>query len=62
MTLALSAALVGLPESASAELSDGTKYQLNLGSKTPVQSGTYAKRADTADVFVIDHAEKPSEN
>jgi Domain of unknown function (DUF4340) len=41
-------------ESAIAFLSDGTtQYQLDLGSKTPVQTGTYAKRADTADVFVI---------
>ncbi|MBV9170238.1 MAG: DUF4340 domain-containing protein [Chloroflexi bacterium] len=36
-----------------AELDDGTKYELHLGTKTPVQTGTYAKRADTADVFVI---------
>jgi Domain of unknown function (DUF4340) len=36
-----------------AELDDGTKYELQLGTKTPVQTGTYAKRADTADVFVI---------
>src|SRR5438046_7237442 len=41
-------------ESAIAFLSDGTtQYQLDLGNKTPVQTGTYAKRADTADVFVI---------
>jgi uncharacterized protein DUF4340 len=40
-------------ESAIAELSDGTKYELDLGGKTPVQTGTYAKRADAADVYVI---------
>jgi hypothetical protein len=40
-------------ESAIAELDDGTKYQLDLGIKTPVQTGIYAKRADTADVYVI---------
>jgi len=40
-------------ESAIAFLSDGTQYELDLGSKTPVQTGTYAKRADTADVYVI---------
>ena len=40
-------------DSAIAFLSDGTQYQLVLGNKTPVQTGTYAKRADTADVFVI---------
>jgi hypothetical protein len=36
-----------------AELDDGTKYELDLGSKTPVQTGTYAKKADTGDVYVI---------
>jgi Domain of unknown function (DUF4340) len=40
-------------ESAIAELDDETKYQLDLGIKTPVQTGIYAKRADSADVFVI---------
>jgi hypothetical protein len=40
-------------ESAIAELDDGTKYQLDLGIKTPVQTGIYAKRIDTADVYVI---------
>ena len=36
-------------ESAIAFLSDGTtQYQLDLGNKTPVQTGTYAKRADTS--------------
>ena len=40
-------------ESAIAMLSDGTQYELDLGSKTPVQTGTYAKRSDAADVYVI---------
>jgi hypothetical protein len=40
-------------ESAIATLDDGTKYELDLGSKTPVQTGTYAKKSDAADVYVI---------
>lgn len=40
-------------ESAVAQLEDGTKYELDLGGKTPVQTGTYAKKADAADIFVI---------
>jgi uncharacterized protein DUF4340 len=40
-------------ESAIATLDDGTKYQLDLGSKTPVQTGTYAKKSDAPDIFVI---------
>jgi hypothetical protein len=40
-------------ESAIAQLDDGTQFQLDLGGKTPVQTGTYAKKADAADVFVI---------
>lgn len=40
-------------DSAIAELNDGTRYQLDSGSKTPVQSGTYAKKADAPDVYVI---------
>src|SRR5690242_16463268 len=36
-----------------AELSDGTKYELDLGGKTPVQTGTYAKKSDAPDVYVI---------
>ncbi|HEY2593683.1 MAG TPA: DUF4340 domain-containing protein [Chloroflexota bacterium] len=40
-------------ESAAATLSDGTKYELDLGDKTPVQTGTYAKRSDAPDVYVI---------
>jgi len=40
-------------ESAMVQLDDGSTYQLNLGSKTPVQTGTYAKRSDAADVYVI---------
>jgi hypothetical protein len=40
-------------DSAIATLDDGTKYELDLGSKTPVQTGTYAKKADAADIYVI---------
>ncbi len=40
-------------ESAVAELSDNTRYELDLGSKTPTQSGMYARKSDTADVYVI---------
>jgi hypothetical protein len=40
-------------ESAIAELSDGTKYELDIGSKTPVQTGTYAKKSDAPDIYVI---------
>src|SRR5712691_2046682 len=40
-------------ESAVAQMDDGTRYQLDLGGKTPVQTGTYAKKADAADVYVI---------
>ena len=40
-------------ESAIATLDDGTKYQLEIGSKTPVQTGTYAKKSDAPDVYVI---------
>jgi Domain of unknown function (DUF4340) len=40
-------------ESAIAELDDGTKYELDLGSKTPVQTGTYAKKSDAPDIYVI---------
>jgi hypothetical protein len=40
-------------ESAIATLDDGTKYQLDLGTKTPVQTGTYAKKSDAPDTFVI---------
>jgi hypothetical protein len=40
-------------ESAVARLDDGTSYQLDLGGKTPVQTGTYAKKADTPDIYVI---------
>src|SRR5580704_9155653 len=32
-------------ESAIATTDDGTKYELDLGGKTPVQTGTYAKKA-----------------
>ena len=41
------------PESAIANLNDGTKYELDLGGKTPVQTGTYAKSADAPSVYVI---------
>jgi Domain of unknown function (DUF4340) len=40
-------------QSAVARLDDGTSYQLDLGSKTPVQTGTYAKKSDAPDVYVI---------
>jgi hypothetical protein len=40
-------------ESAVARLDDGTSYELDLGSKTPVQNGTYAKKSDAPDVYVI---------
>src|SRR6202521_2389721 len=40
-------------ESAVAFLDDGTHYELQLGTKTPVQTGTYAKTADAADIYVI---------
>ncbi|MDQ6675610.1 MAG: DUF4340 domain-containing protein [Chloroflexota bacterium] len=40
-------------ESAVARLDDGSSFQLDLGSKTPVQTGTYAKKADSADIYVI---------
>jgi len=40
-------------ESAIAELSDGSRYQLDIGTKTPVQTGRYARTADSPDVFVI---------
>src|SRR5215216_2076261 len=39
--------------SAIAELDDGTKFQLDLGNKTPVQTGTYARRPEAAEVYVI---------
>jgi hypothetical protein len=40
-------------ESAIAQLDDGSRYELDLGSKTPVQTGTYAKKPDAPDVYVI---------
>jgi hypothetical protein len=40
-------------ESAIAELNDGSRYELDLGSKTPIQTGTYAKKADAPEVYVI---------
>ncbi|MCA1644952.1 MAG: adhesin, partial [Chloroflexi bacterium] len=30
-----------------------TQYELDLGGKTPVQTGTYARKANAADVYVI---------
>jgi hypothetical protein len=36
-----------------ATLDDGTTYELDLGSKTPVQTGTYAKKSDAPEVYVI---------
>jgi hypothetical protein len=40
-------------DSAIAELNDSTRYELDLGSKTPIQTGTYAKKSDADDVYVI---------
>ncbi len=40
-------------ESAVAQLDDGTQYELVLGSKTPSQTGTYARKADAADIYVV---------
>jgi len=40
-------------ESAVATLDDGTKYELDVGSKTPVQTGIYVKKSDAPDVYVI---------
>jgi uncharacterized protein DUF4340 len=40
-------------ESAKAVLDDGSSYQLDLGDKTPISTGLYAKKADAPDVFVI---------
>ncbi|MGI9145025.1 MAG: DUF4340 domain-containing protein [Chloroflexota bacterium] len=40
-------------ESAVARLDDGTTFELDLGAKTPVQTGTYAKKSDAPDVYVI---------
>ncbi|HEX8966893.1 MAG TPA: DUF4340 domain-containing protein [Chloroflexota bacterium] len=40
-------------ESAIAQLDDGTRYELDLGNTTPVQTGTYARKADAGDVYVV---------
>jgi hypothetical protein len=40
-------------ESAVAQFDDGTSYELDLGGKTPVQTGTYAKKADAAPIYVV---------
>jgi Domain of unknown function (DUF4340) len=40
-------------DSAIATLDDGTRYELDIGSKTPVQTGTYARKADAPDIYVI---------
>jgi hypothetical protein len=40
-------------ESAKAFLDDSSTYELDLGDKTPVATGIYAKKADAPDVFVI---------
>lgn len=40
-------------DSASVELNDGTRAELLVGEKTPVQTGTYAKAGDSSDVVVI---------
>jgi hypothetical protein len=36
-----------------ATMDDGTKYELDLGGKTPVQTGSYAKTADSPNVYVV---------
>jgi hypothetical protein len=40
-------------DKAVATLDDGNRYELDTGNKTPVQTGTYAKKADAPDVYVI---------
>jgi Domain of unknown function (DUF4340) len=40
-------------ESAVAQLDDGTSYELDVGSKTPIQTGTYAMKAGAPEVYVI---------
>jgi hypothetical protein len=40
-------------DSISAELSDGSRYELQTGAKTPVATGTYARVGSGADVYVI---------
>jgi len=40
-------------DSVIAELNDGSRYELQIGDKTPVQTGTYAKLSDSGDVVVI---------
>ena len=35
-------------DSVIAELNDGSRYELQIGDKTPVQTGTYAKLSDSA--------------
>jgi len=40
-------------ESAVARLDDGSSFELDLGSKTPVQTGIYAKKSDAPDIYVI---------
>src|ERR1700730_10574740 len=39
-------------ESAVARLDDGTSYELDLGGKTPIQTGTYAKKSDDPDIYM----------
>jgi hypothetical protein len=40
-------------EAVVAQLEDGSRYELEIGDKTPTQSGRYARRSDAGDVFVI---------
>jgi hypothetical protein len=40
-------------DSATAELDDGSRYQLDIGTKTPIQTGTYARKSEAADIYVI---------
>jgi len=36
-----------------AALDDGSRHEIEIGDKTPTQSGRYARKTDTGDVFVI---------
>src|SRR5579872_748609 len=40
-------------DKAIATLDDGTSYELDLGGKTPIQTGTYAKDASAPTIYVI---------
>jgi hypothetical protein len=36
-----------------ASLDDGSRHEVEIGDKTPTQSGRYARKSETGDVFVI---------